>query len=86
MLLEQSGKISTTSSPALREELRDDRGCWFRKPIQPGRCGRQRHRVNAPADDMETYYKRNKAIPLIDERFLTLDNCWLQTPCTFLQP
>ena len=43
------------------------------EPIQPRRCGRQRHRVNAPADDMETHYTMNVTIPVLDQLLMGLE-------------
>ena len=33
----------------------------------PLHCGPQRYRVDAPADDMGTYYKLNLTIPALDQ-------------------
>ena len=43
------------------------------EPVQPRRCGRQRHTVNAPADDMETHYKMNVSIPVFDQLLMGIE-------------
>jgi hypothetical protein len=42
------------------------------EPAQPRTCGRQQHRANAPADDVETYYRKNLTIPVIDQLLTSL--------------
>ena len=44
-------------------------------PMQPRRCGRQPNRANPQADDiiMETYFKLNLTIPVLDQLVMGLD-------------
>ena len=56
--------------------------------IQHRRCGRQRHKVNAPAVDMETYYKLNPIIPALEQIRMRLEERFdpQQIHCTLFRP
>ena len=73
MLLDKSDNCVDNSHHLLYLKICEMAEVVGTEPTQPRCCGRQRHRFNAPADDMETHYKMNVTIPVSDQLLMGIE-------------